>query len=390
MIILPDLFTAYRKGRQEAINDNWADLKHYEDIEAQRTATDRANLSLMGDLWDFAVQRNKVANDGKRDELATSLVELGYPTQANRANISNALTGMQLGALNTHAPLVNRSISATVGANATRLLNDATGGQIRNDLMQSSFNDGSYYTAMKNAQEANLARFTDATGDYMRTHGLQVANDDLALSQINANRELLPLTTQASKQQIQQSLIGSSYDPPKLSVNNIASLDSQINNLINDYLANQAQMNELQKRQAVNAILNLEKQREWYVNEHNKQYPSHPYITPSPFSMYSGTVAKQSGQSMPSTSSGQGGQRPTQQNQPKTTPASTTPPQMLIPMPTPTVTYNVASNGQVIPQVVTQPSELNMVIPQQVTVNPDGSVTYHKNNHVAPYQPLVR
>lgn len=390
MIILPDLFTAYRKGRQEAINDNWADLKHYEDIEAQRTATDRANLSLMGDLWDFAVQRNKVANDGKRDELATSLVELGYPTQANRANISNALSGMQLGALNTHAPLVNRSISATVGANATRLLNDATGGQIRNDLMQSSFNDGSYYTAMKNAQEANLARFTDATGDYMRTHGLQVANDDLALSQINASRELLPLTTQASKQQIQQSLIGGSYDPPKLSVNNIASLDSQINNLINDYLANQAQMNELQKRQAVNAILNLEKQREWYVNEHNKQYPNHPYITPSPFSMYSGTVAKQSGQSMPSTSSGQGGQRPTQQNQPKTTPASTTPPQMLIPMPTPTVTYNVARGGQVIPQVVTQPSELNMVIPQQVTVNPDGSVTYHKNNHVAPYQPLVR
>lgn len=390
MIILPDLFTAYRKGRQEAINDNWADLKHYEDIEAQRTATDRANLSLMGDLWDFAVQRNKVANDGKRDELATSLVELGYPTQANRANISNALTGMQLGALNTHAPLVNRSISATVGANATRLLNDATGGQIRNDLMQSSFNDGSYYTAMKNAQDANLARFTDATGDYMRTHGLQVANDDLALSQINANRELLPLTTQASKQQIEQSLIGTAYDPPKLSVNNIASLDSQINNLINDYLANQAQMNELQKRQAVNAILNLEKQREWYVNEHNKQYPSHPYITPSPFSMYSGTVAKQSGQSMPSTSSGQGGQRPTQQNQPKTTPASTTPPQMLIPMPTPTVTYNVARGGQVIPQVVTQPSGLNMVIPQQVTVNPDGSVTYHKNNHVAPYQPLVR
>lgn len=46
-IVIPDLFGAFQKGREYAIDRNWKDLENYETIEKMRTANDMAQLALL-------------------------------------------------------------------------------------------------------------------------------------------------------------------------------------------------------------------------------------------------------------------------------------------------------------------------------------------------------
>lgn len=86
MIVIPNLFGAYQKGREEAIKANWDDLSNYEDIEAKRTQNDLNALTLLGRQADFGYDRENVRlayNKNQRDD------ELGNVSHAG--NIATAM-----------------------------------------------------------------------------------------------------------------------------------------------------------------------------------------------------------------------------------------------------------------------------------------------------------
>lgn len=71
---IPDLFGAFMKGREYAIDRNWQDLKNYEAIEAARNANDLSSLDILGQRAQFggkmSVFQNNVDNSARANEVA--------------------------------------------------------------------------------------------------------------------------------------------------------------------------------------------------------------------------------------------------------------------------------------------------------------------------------
>ena len=92
MIVIPNLFGAYQKGREAAIEANWNDLKNYENIEAMRTRNDRDALQLLADQADYNINRSMMRDNGDVSALNAALAkERFYGDVYNARN--NALLG---------------------------------------------------------------------------------------------------------------------------------------------------------------------------------------------------------------------------------------------------------------------------------------------------------
>lgn len=78
MIVIPNLFGAYQKGREEAIKANWDDLSNYEDIESKRTRNDLDALTLLGKQADFAYDRENSRFIYNANQRKDELGQLGH------------------------------------------------------------------------------------------------------------------------------------------------------------------------------------------------------------------------------------------------------------------------------------------------------------------------
>lgn len=78
MIVIPNLFGAYQKGREEAIKANWDDLSNYEDIESKRTRNDLDALTLLGKQADFAYDRENARFIYNTNQRKDELGQLGH------------------------------------------------------------------------------------------------------------------------------------------------------------------------------------------------------------------------------------------------------------------------------------------------------------------------
>lgn len=93
MIVIPDLFGAYAKGRQKAVEENWADLTNYEAVESARTANDLASLRLLGEQADFAGNRQLHSNSVLNDDIRTTENLLGHQGRKDDIRTGNILAG---------------------------------------------------------------------------------------------------------------------------------------------------------------------------------------------------------------------------------------------------------------------------------------------------------
>ena len=73
MIAIPDLFGAYQKGRETAIEANWKDLQNYESIENDRHRNDAAALANLATMADFGKERRLMDNRVTNSDLETAL-----------------------------------------------------------------------------------------------------------------------------------------------------------------------------------------------------------------------------------------------------------------------------------------------------------------------------
>ena len=138
MIVLPDLFGSYQKGREDAIAANWNDLANYEKIQVAQTANDRANLQLLAEQADFNINRNVARDLGDTSRMGRNVTAAGYAGDIAQAQTNNLMRGSQhnvvLGAaqngtLDTyHGNLFGASVdnAITGRANAERGAKDAT------------------------------------------------------------------------------------------------------------------------------------------------------------------------------------------------------------------------------------------------------------------------
>lgn len=78
MIVIPNLFGAYQKGREEAIKANWDDLSNYEDIESKRTRNDLDALTLLGKQADFGYDRENARFTYNANQRKDELGQLGH------------------------------------------------------------------------------------------------------------------------------------------------------------------------------------------------------------------------------------------------------------------------------------------------------------------------
>ena len=115
MIVIPDLFGSFQKGREAAIEANWKDLQNYESIENARHQNDAAALANLATMADFGVRRRMVQNEGTNSDLNTQLNIAQMPAKLNIAEGDAMYTGMQLGNMKANEDAIKQALTNQLG-----------------------------------------------------------------------------------------------------------------------------------------------------------------------------------------------------------------------------------------------------------------------------------
>ena len=99
MIVIPDLFGAYQKGRETAIDANWKDLQNYESIENARHQNDAAALANLATMADFGKERRLMDNRVTNSDLDAELNLAAQLGKLYNAGSDNLLAGVTYGTL---------------------------------------------------------------------------------------------------------------------------------------------------------------------------------------------------------------------------------------------------------------------------------------------------
>lgn len=168
MIYVPDLFGSYVKGEQQAVQDNWNDLKNYEDVERARTANDAANLQLQLDQWGFGNQVLKSDAEGARAYVDQQTTLAGGKGKVLGAQMESDMTGMQANAFYSYAPQIQQVVGDTVGTNLNVMdyRNQSTNTQTNVDRSLLPWAGGAY--AKTQAARINDASMTADVADDTR------------------------------------------------------------------------------------------------------------------------------------------------------------------------------------------------------------------------------
>lgn len=177
MIVIPNLFGAYQKGREAAIEANWNDLKNYENIEAMRTRNDREALQLLADQADYNINRSMMRDNGDVSAMATALTRERFPGDVYNARNQNMLGQAQY-------------IAATNAAADGRLQNYANG------QLMTTFNNGGTNLYNSGVNSIDAATRYNGLNTHRDAYGRLVA--DTVADNIAAGQQVLR-TNQATR-----------------------------------------------------------------------------------------------------------------------------------------------------------------------------------------------
>lgn len=117
MIYIPDLFSAYAKGQEEAIDRNWNDLNQYETVEQARTNNDMARINLQAGMDDYGNNRAISNALGSQAMIGEDLLKRMYPGDAANADMNTQNAISQLGAFNNNLPGIDNLNNAKLTSN---------------------------------------------------------------------------------------------------------------------------------------------------------------------------------------------------------------------------------------------------------------------------------
>ena len=156
MIFVPDLFGAYQKGRETAIDANWKDLQNYESIENARHQNDAAALANLATMADFGKQRRLTDNQVTNSDLTTEVNTVSQSGKLDDAKTNNLLAGVTYGTLMDNPDTV-KGIAAnnlTIAANNAQTGVNNSGTNVLNSSIVYGTTENNYDAAFKAADAA--------------------------------------------------------------------------------------------------------------------------------------------------------------------------------------------------------------------------------------------
>lgn len=169
MIVIPDLFGSYQKGREEAIKNNWNDLAQYESIESSRHQNDAQALANLATMADFGKKRQMVSNDTATSDLNLQLLRAQQPAKLNIAEGDNLVTGVELATLLANQDGLKQYTADKLGAaflGASTGYNNAVVGHGKSTMGRGIFELN--YPDMFNAYNGKTVAEIDMMKDYSR------------------------------------------------------------------------------------------------------------------------------------------------------------------------------------------------------------------------------
>lgn len=213
MLYVPDLFSAYAKGQEEAIDRNWNDLNQYEGVEQARTNNDVAKINLQAGMDDYG--NNRAVSDalGTQAMIGEDLLNRSYIGDAANADMNSIVATSQLGALRQNLPQYdnynNAILQSTLGvgsnnADAALAYSNTTRANLPGAL--GAFSAGQQAQNLVAGQNAAYAPIINQGNldNSVASQNLNGATIQTGVMQ-NANTQaLLPLTQEAQIAALQQ------------------------------------------------------------------------------------------------------------------------------------------------------------------------------------------
>ena len=113
---IPDLFGAYTKGRELAIEKNWQDLKNYEAVESARNQNDLQALQILGERADFGGKRSMFRDQVDNSSRANEVAEAGQRGMLAKANMGSDVAAGQYGVYKAYEPQYIQALGDMFGA----------------------------------------------------------------------------------------------------------------------------------------------------------------------------------------------------------------------------------------------------------------------------------
>lgn len=249
---IPDLFGAFMKGKEYAIDRNWNDLKQYEAVEAARNANDLSALDILGQRAQFggkmSVFQNNVDNSARANEVAEA---------AQPGLLANASTGSMIQMDQRSAFMNNRDDYQTM-LNNTAQANIGKG--IDAAAVQMGAND--YLTPERAAQMGGWrgedAYNTTMANNITTGHAPTVATQGVVMNDRQYDNNLLGVEYDRGE------LEGNIQRQPVIDAIKARNAANQYADA-NTYLTDKAQLarreNQRQRQGLLNTISNLQRQR---------------------------------------------------------------------------------------------------------------------------------
>lgn len=161
---IPDLFGAYTKGRELAIEKNWQDLKNYEQIENARNVNDLQALDLLGKRADFGGNRSMFQNQVDSSGRANEVAEHAQAGMVSRADLGSLFAQDQRSTYINNRDQAQQGMHDTFNAQVNKMINTALAQRGANEFFhprayEMGANQGNlaYQTSLaNNVQAANL------------------------------------------------------------------------------------------------------------------------------------------------------------------------------------------------------------------------------------------
>lgn len=169
---IPDLFGAYVKGRELAIEKNWQDLKNFESVEAARNQND---LSAM-DIWERRQQMpgkmSMFYNQARSSDLAMEVMNAAQRGRLAQANMGSDVAVGQYGVYKAYEPQYIQALGDMFGA--------------------------------KIGEQSNAAQALLGKNAYLAPHAFQIGQDQgyIGHQQVLANKTTAGNLVNAANQQI--------------------------------------------------------------------------------------------------------------------------------------------------------------------------------------------
>lgn len=221
---IPDLFGAYIKGRELAIEKNWQDLKNYEQVEAMRNANDLQALKLLGERADFGINRSIARDNADASKRANEVGDFAQRGMVARALLGSDYAEDQYNVYNHYRPQARQIMYDQLDTNLGKMRNDIAAQAAQNTYLApkaAEFGVWAGENKYSNAQAANIeagnapmaARQAIAASNQNHTLNTQTNANAITAAQYAA--DLAPVNQQIA-QLTQQQLLNDTQAYPQV------------------------------------------------------------------------------------------------------------------------------------------------------------------------------